>query len=75
MRETLWDLCQAKERGEGMAREMEGVRLAGSLRGKKSRLDGLVAGFFRELRSPGLSCGNPEGVQGAGDAGEGTPPA
>lgn len=75
MRDTLWDLCQAKERGEGMAREMEGVRLAGSLRGKKSRLDALVAGLFREPRSPGLSRGNPRGVRGAGEAGEGTPPA
>ena len=72
MRETLWDLRQVKERREEMAREIEEIRLARSLRSKERRMRGLVAVLFGELRSRGSSRESSREVQGAGKACEET---
>jgi len=66
MRETLWDLRQMEERREEMAREMEEIRLARSLRSEESRLRTFVAGLFWELRSRGSSRESSEEVEKAG---------
>lgn len=68
MRETLWDLRQIKEQREEMAREIEEIRLARSLRSKESLLRGPVAVLFGELRSRGLSRESTEEVEIAGEA-------
>lgn len=47
----MWDLCQIKQRGEGMAREMEEVRLARSHGSRKGRLRSIVARLLGEAAS------------------------
>jgi hypothetical protein len=74
MHEALWDLGHIKERREEVAREVEGIRLAGSLRGNKGLLRGLVARLFREPESRGLSRGCSGGAKISGEAGKETSP-
>ena len=68
MHETLWDLRNVKERREEMAREMEEIRLARSLRGTGGGLRSLIAGLIWDLRSRGSSSEGSREARGGGQA-------
>ena len=67
MHEALWNLRDVKERREEMAKEMEEVRLAKSLRGTRGGLRGLVAGLIWDLRPRGSSSEGPQEARGSGE--------